>query len=154
MLTKLCFGFLMVTSVSVYSAELIEFKQTGIAVNGSYTGVGCGTGVMSGVALNLELPKALCAMLSVDTNSITQVTANVNSMYSCPSNSAILLLSNDNSFIVCGKIENASINTTNPASVFSDYRNDVPACPSGHVLTGLSLQNELAICQTIHFMPQ
>lgn len=131
------------------AAELIEFKQTGVAQIKGFVGIGCGAGVMTGVHFTSNIPRALCAPLPVDATSIVQISVQTNGMYACPPNLAILLVSPDAPFITCGKLQGNSINSDLAAAGFIDYRNDTPACPSGQLVTAISFQNGLAVCNTL-----
>ncbi|MEH8019122.1 hypothetical protein MN202_17940 [Rheinheimera muenzenbergensis] len=127
-------------------AELIEFKQAGIAQVKGFVGIGCGAGVMTGVHLTSDTPRALCAPLTVDPLSIVQIKAQKDSRYVCPLGSAILLVSPDTSIVVCGEPASSRIRPLSVPSQFVDYRSDVPACPSGQVVTAISLTQLQAEC--------
>lgn len=148
-LKKIAIGLLLGFFSSATLAELIEFKQAGEAQTNGYVGIGCGVGVMTGVHLTSDVPKALCAVLSIDTSSIVKVISLEGSKYVCPMRSAILLVSPEESFIICGEPEGSSVRPYRKPTEFVNYRNDVPACPLGQVVTAISFTQRQAVCNTL-----
>lgn len=146
---KIALGLFLCLFSAASVAELIEFKQAGEAQVNGFVGIGCGAGVMTGVHLTSDVPKALCAVLSIDPSSIVKVTSLKGSKYACPIRSAILLASPEDSFIICGEPKGSSVHPHRKPAEFVNYRKDIPACPLGQVVTAISFTRGQAVCNTL-----